>query len=380
LIAPDNHFTLAALLFAIVAFALWFERFPWGKRLTATVPIVLVPLLASNAGLIPTRAPAYAFMSEYFVAIAVPLLLFKADLRRILRETGRVLTVFLLATAGSVLGGVAAFLLVPVGPDADGVAATVTAGNIGGFMNIAAVAKATGIEDPTRFGMVFGSHIVFALAYFIFLSLLPNMAWFRRWTLASAAGGREFSGPAGASGAAGPPLREQSISIADLSVNLGLSLAICAAGTWMAGVAGLPRYSIIFITVLAVVAANVAPGALARLRGGTESGLLLMYLFFAAMGAQIDLVNLVQQAPVLVVFGAVAGLVHFVVAFGAGRLLGFAAPEVAIASNACLLGPSTAAALAATAGWKELVVPGVLCGVFGYAIANFVGIALAALL
>jgi len=35
-----------------------------------------------------------------------------------------------------------------------------------------------------------------------------------------------------------------------------------------------------------------------------------------------------------------------------------------------------AAALAASKGWKALVTPGILVGVFGYAIATFLGVAL----
>jgi len=51
-----------------------------------------------------------------------------------------------------------------------------------------------------------------------------------------------------------------------------------------------------------------------------------------------------------------------------------------IASNACILGPAPAAALAASKGWKALVTPGILVGVFGYAIATFLGVAVTTLL
>jgi uncharacterized membrane protein len=54
--------------------------------------------------------------------------------------------------------------------------------------------------------------------------------------------------------------------------------------------------------------------------------------------------------------------------------------EVMIASNACILGPATAAALAASKGWRPLVTPGILVGLFGYAIATFIGVALTNLL
>jgi len=48
--------------------------------------------------------------------------------------------------------------------------------------------------------------------------------------------------------------------------------------------------------------------------------------------------------------------------------------EVIIASNACAAGPTTAAALAASKGWRTLVTPAIMLGVFGYVVANFVGV------
>ena len=78
LIAPDNHLGLMALLFAIVGVCCWAERFAWASRASAPVLVILLALVLSNLGLIPREAPSYAFVSEYFVMAAIPLLLFKA--------------------------------------------------------------------------------------------------------------------------------------------------------------------------------------------------------------------------------------------------------------------------------------------------------------
>ena len=51
-----------------------------------------------------------------------------------------------------------------------------------------------------------------------------------------------------------------------------------------------------------------------------------------------------------------------------------------VASTACVLGPPVAAALAGGKHWQELVVPAVMLGVFGYVIANFIGVTLALML
>jgi uncharacterized membrane protein len=70
--------------------------------------------------------------------------------------------------------------------------------------------------------------------------------------------------------------------------------------------------------------------------------------------------------------------VHLILLVAAGRLFRLDLAEVMIASNACILGPATAAALAAGKGWQPLVAPGILVGMFGYAIGTFIGVALAA--
>ena len=56
-----------------------------------------------------------------------------------------------------------------------------------------------------------------------------------------------------------------------------------------------------------------------------------------------------------------------------GRVLRLSIPELVIASNAAVLGATTAPALAAAKGWRDLVTPAVLVGVLGYALGTFIG-------
>jgi uncharacterized membrane protein len=65
--------------------------------------------------------------------------------------------------------------------------------------------------------------------------------------------------------------------------------------------------------------------------------------------------------------------VHALVVFGLGYVFRLSLPELITASNAAILGATTAPALAATKGWNNLVTPGVLVGVLGYALGTFIG-------
>ncbi len=373
LIDADNHLGLIALLFSIVGLCCWAERFAWGCRISAPVLVILAALVLSNLGLIPRNAPSYSFVSEYFIMASIPLLLFKADLRMIVAETGRLLFAFLVAAGGTVLGVLTAFFLVPVGDVGAQAAAAITGGYTGGGMNFVAVSKVVGLEDPTRFAVVLGAEASVALSYLMLLSVMPSFAWFARWDASAAPAAAPAPRPQQQAATEGPDLTHMGLA-------LGLSLAICAVGTGLASLVGQPRFSILVITLIAIAAANLARRPMQALKGDFSLGMLLLYVFFGVFGAGVDLVSMLRQAPLLMLFALVIIAVHAAVAFGLGRLFGFSAREVAIASNACVLGPPTAAALAARSGWHELVTPGILCGIFGYLIGNFLGAAVFELL
>ena len=79
--------------------------------------------------------------------------------------------------------------------------------------------------------------------------------------------------------------------------------------------------------------------------------------------------------PVLFFFAAVILLVHLIFILAAGKLFKLDLAEIVIASNANMGGPTTAAAMAVARKWKALVIPAILCGTLGYAVATFIGVA-----
>ncbi len=65
---------------------------------------------------------------------------------------------------------------------------------------------------------------------------------------------------------------------------------------------------------------------------------------------------------------------NLILTLGLGKLLGLNLEELLLSVNATLGGAPSAAAMAIAKGWDRLVLPGILVGIWGYAIGTFLGI------
>lgn len=74
------------------------EKTKLGSTLSGALVSTLVGLAASSVGIVASDAPAYRVVLEYLLPLAIPLLLFNADLRRVLRSTGTLLLAFLVGS------------------------------------------------------------------------------------------------------------------------------------------------------------------------------------------------------------------------------------------------------------------------------------------
>jgi uncharacterized membrane protein len=374
LIAADNMFGLIFVFLGLAAFGFWSERTKLGQWLSGVVLTILAGTALANFRIVPFASPFHDMVWVYAVSLAIPLLLFHADIRKLISEAGMMIAAFAIAVAGTVAGVLAGFYLIDLGPDANRIVATLGASWIGGSMNFAAVSQALGLNENGS--LIATMAATDAVVMVVFMAAILLMAGSRALL-------RFIPSKIIEAGDDGISHKEEAKPVLDMgALAMLLFLAAgCAFGGRLIGEAlGMPGYSVLFITLLALALANLFPGYLAKLRGGFDLGMFFMYVFFGVIGAGADVVLMVQTAMPIFFFVVVMATVHLLVVLAGAKIFRIDLAEALIASNAVAVGPATAAAMAASMRWRLLVTPGILLGVFGYAVANFIGVGLAGLL
>ena len=376
LIDPNQTFALGAVLVALVAFGMWAERRPWGQQIGGPLILIAGAMALANVGIIPHSAPIYDTVGGLLVPLAIPLLLLRADFRTIFTESGPMFGAFLLAAGATVIGALAGSAVIDMGTAEAQLVGTVTSSYIGGSLNFVATAEAVGIKDSYVYVAALSADAVGAVFFLLVLMLLPALRFVRAAMPSKFIGNESTATPVAVTG-----LEESKpFDLARATNGLALGMLVCAASVWLTGLFGLDSLFILIVTALSLVVANFAKPLVRYVTADFELGTLFMYLFFVTIGAGANIADVIGAALPVLLFIVVMVMVHLVVLVIVGRLLRLDLAEVMIASNACILGPAPAAALAASKGWQPLVAPGLLVGMFGYAIATFIGVALSALL
>jgi uncharacterized membrane protein len=372
LISAEHHWALLAVLLSAAAFGLWAERTRWGSRLSGAVIAIGATFVLSNLRIIPVSAPAYDVVWSYFVPLAIPLLLFRANLQRILKEAGPTLLAFVAGGVGTVLGTLLAFQIVPLGPEGYKLAGIFCATYIGGGMNYVATSQAVDLQSGDLLTAGIAADNLVMTLYFLVLFALPSIGVLRARYIRR----HETSSPDDTSHPGAGPDKPR-LDLTELACAVGLAAVICAVGYGVAEAIGVGSIAILIVTAIAVALASAFPKRLSTLSGASETGTFLMQVFFAAIGASANIGVVLHEGVVLFVFAAVILLVHLVFILVAGKIMRLDLIEIVVASNANMGGPTTAAAMAVARRWDALVTPAILCGTLGYATATFIGTALA---
>lgn len=368
LIPAGDAFALLAVFFAIAVVGASLEKTKLGRRVSGVMFVIAIAIALSHFDIIPASAPVYDAIWTYLVPLAIALFLLRADLFSIVVEGGRTLVAFLFGAVGVVVGAWLGAWLLDLGPFGAEYAAVFGATYVGGSINFAAVAEAVDFRDPTALAVGVAIDNVIGLAYLVLAGAAVSWTAFTRRFAWRADG---LVDPVAETGDV-----PRAPTVIDLAVALGLASLACAAGNAIAAALGQASYSILYITLLMLVIATAGRRWLRSIAGPELAATLFMYLFFALLGAGADIGAMLGAAPVLFLYVAIIFAVHVVFILAGARICRLNHAEIVIASTACIGGPPISIAYAVLFGWRRLAVPAVATGVLGYALGNFVGIAL----
>lgn len=381
LISPDDHWIIWASLVSVAALSLYLEqRYKICQKITGALLAMVGGMTLSNVGFLPTASASYDIIWEYIIPLTIPLLLMKMDIRRILRETGRMFGAFHLSALGTVLGSVLAIGLLHASvPHLKLIVPAMTGSYIGGSVNfVALVSIFEPPQDLTNATIVADNGVM--AAYFLVLIALPSMALIRR-LFPECARSRAFSEIV--------PGQHESywtpkpISVLDIASTLAIAFIIAAASAKISGyfsdaffpppVRALLGQKYLLLTTLAIGFPLLFPRIAQQLNGAQDLGVFFIFVFFALIGVPASIKTVVLQAPGMLLFCAIILAVNFVTTFGLGKLCKYELEELVLAAVVTSGGPMNGAAIATSKGWHALVVPSLLIGIWGYIIGTYTG-------
>jgi uncharacterized membrane protein len=381
-IAPTDLWSIWAFMIAGVAICIYLEQnFSWAAKTSGPVLALIGGMLLSNSQLLPTDAPPYDIVEGFFVPLAMPLLLFRANVIRIIRESGGMFLAFHIATLGSVLGAfLAAFMFrnsFPLVPEVSGI---MTASYVGGGVNFVAVKNSYNVNAELTNPLLVADNFIMA-GFFAVLFIIAGSKLFRRWYPHPHSVGNDTQN---AAALAASHWQRKPIALIDIALALAIAAVVAVVAMKISGsikastdnkfVQSVFGNSFLLITILICTVTTVFHRWTERIHGADELGMYLLYIFFFVIGLRADLWQVIRNVPVLFAFCLVMALVNLVFTLGVGKLLRLNLEELLLAVNATLGGPPSAGAMAISVGWSKLVLPGILAGLWGYIIGTFVGI------
>ncbi len=334
-------------------------------------PVVLcyaAGVLAANVGLPVDRELAME-VSGVAVAIAIPLLLLSVDVvgwLRLARST--VLSFAICLAAVMCTSALASWIFAQSVPCSGDVAGMMVGIYTGGTPNMAAIGRALGV-DAELFVMVNAADIVFGSAWLlVLLSFGPKLLG--RF-LVPFQGATDVVTEAVETGAGLPPpvavLKGLGVALACVGIGVGLSLLVPQGASDAVAILGLTT---------AAVAASTRP-AIRAIECTWDVGQYALLIFCIAIGCLADADELAAASGALLAFTAVAMFGAIFIHLGLCALLRIDRDTAIITSTAAVFGPAFVAPVAERLGNRQIVLSGITTGLVGYAVGNYLGLALA---
>lgn len=381
-ISSDNTWMLWTFLVVWSAISIVLEqKYKWASKVTGAIIALLGAIIFANLKIIPTESSVYDSVWTYVVPVAIPLLLLKADIKKVKNESGKMLGAFHVSALGTVAGTfISAFLLSSLIPHIAEIAGMMTGSYIGGGANFVAMTNAFKTPENITNATIVADNLVMAVYFFVTMSI-PSILFFKTngvWLQKVKKVVEEVL-----------HIGQKEISLKDIAVSLAIAFSVASLSNLLSEYisAIIPTSNMILkiansilgnmyliMTTLMLIVATVFSKQLEEINGAEEIGTFLIYLFFVVLGVPASISEIIKNGAFILIFCILAVSIHLVVTLLVGKMFKFKLDELLLASNACIGGPTTAVAMAIAKGWNSLIVPTMIAGVWGYVLGNYAGI------
>lgn len=385
LINGENIWVMWALVIGITTIAFWLEqRFTWAAKISSVLLALIMALILVNTNIAPTSSPVYSALGSYILPLAIPLLLFQSDLRKIIKGSGKLLIIFVVAGIFSIIGGVICGTIFhgALGDQTAGYVAVEVGADIGGSVNLVAMASTFNVDESImNASLIIGNLII--IIWTAAMIAIPNTKFFRKHyrheyvDKFEATVGEVEEGKTNAA----KFWSRHDISLLDLAKCMAITFAVNAATQLFCGfvnASGAPDIIKTFfgsiylvMTLFTVILVTAFPKVFENIHGATELGTILITMWFVQVGAGARIMDVIALAPAVLGFKILMAAINIGGVLLVGKFLKWNVEECLTASNASLGGPTTAAAYVIGKGWSDLIVPATLVGLFGYIIGNY---------
>lgn len=353
------------------------ERITFMAKWSTLIVCYLAGLAIGNSGLVGESLTGLLdTISSVAVAISIPLLLFSVDIKKWRELSGKAILAFVFAALSvSIVSGLAFALFRTRTAEAYKVSGLLVGLYSGGTPNLAAIKTALSVDRDTYLA-VHTSDIVLSALYLLFVmsAAKPALSKFlptRDWD-ATVESPETVSFSSRFSDYFGEGLWKKIVS------GLGLSVIIVGISLGLSGL--VPADYQTMTTILLITSLALAASFVPRIRAlpmTFTTGEYFLYVFAVAVGAMGNISQIFSSAGtwfffvLLVLFGSF--LLHAVLC----AIFKIDVDTMLIVSVSAICSPPFVGLAAVSLKARKLILPGITTGIIGYALGNYLGIALA---
>lgn len=370
-----------AVLCAVAAFFFLLAQVSEAKLFNYVPPLLFIyatPVFLNNFDVIPSKSIIYTGLSQYALPVFIVLMLIKVNVPAVVRVMGKGVLVMLMGTAGVVVGGVVAYLIVHgwLSDDAWKGFGALAGSWIGGTANMLATKEMLGASEAQLGLAVIADNVIYIVWLPLLLMSRDFADKFNKWARVPADRLEAMDAAADmhAEEDTAPTMPEYlflaavvfGVAAIGHALAPGLAQWIAETSPDAAGIFSETTTRILLVTTLALILSTTAAS---KLPNATAIGTALVYIFVAGMGARASVAGL-AEAPAFVLGAFIWIFIHGLFCLAGAWIFRVDVHSVAIAS-AANIGAAASAPIVAAHHRPNLVPASILMALLGYALGNY---------